>query len=124
MASLLDRANALPDDMKTLIGSFAYGVISFYEGDECGDPRAFRIGGDVYTYESDTWYIDTWAFCDYGPDYGYWKPEIWTGCYDEYLRCLTEVQAGDKHWRGGKCTKVDIKDKEAIKLWQKNGRFY
>ena len=119
---MLDRIDALPDDIKTTIRTFAYGVM--YEAHELGEPRAFRICADVYTLDYDTFFLDTWEPCDYGTDVfneerGFWEQMIWTYSYDEYLTCLTKVQAGDELWTGGMCSKIfdyPEENKEEIKL--------
>ena len=46
--ALIDRIDALPDDMKAICASFAYGRTE--EPDEPGGTIAFRVGADVYRY--------------------------------------------------------------------------
>jgi hypothetical protein len=49
---------ALPIRAKVLCGSFAYGYTE--KPEEPGDPRALRVGADVYRFWPRSWYLDTW----------------------------------------------------------------
>ena len=106
--SLISRIDALPDDMKVLCGSFAYGYTE--KGDEPWDTAAFRVGADVYRYALPYWHLATFErwdgggdFCDApGPHagYGVWEDVGVFAREQQYLDAFAEY-VGDRPWRGG-----------------------
>ena len=108
--SLINRIDALPIRAKVLCGSFAYGYTEVPE--EPGDPRALRVGADVYRYSPPSWYLDVWEPWAHGTDepnpyieYINGVRGIWehVGVYErmkEYEEDFAEY-VGDKVWRGG-----------------------
>ena len=108
--SLISRIDALPIRAKVLCGSFAYGYTEVPE--EPGDPRALRVGADVYRYSPPSWYLDVWEPWAHGTDepnpyieYINGVRGIWehVGVYEwmkEYEEDFAEY-VGDKVWRGG-----------------------
>ena len=108
--SLISRIDALPIRAKVLCGSFAYGYTEVPE--EPGDPRALRVGADVYRYTLPYWYLDVWEPWAHGTDepnpyieYINGVRGIWehVGVYEwmkEYEEDFAEY-VGDKVWRGG-----------------------
>ena len=59
--ALMDRIDALPDDMKAICASFAYGYTE--KGDEAWHALAFRVGADVYRYTLPYWYLAVFERC-------------------------------------------------------------
>ena len=105
--SLISRIDALPDDMKAICASFAYGYTE--KGDEAWDTVAFRVGADVYRYMIPYWYLAVWEPCEYGSSFvdgpefdgvnGIWQ-EVGTYAREEdYLAAFAE-HVGDKPWTG------------------------
>ena len=59
--SLISQIDALPDDMKVLCGSFAYGFIEGSE--EYSEGGLTRVGADVYYFEPSYWYLGVFEPC-------------------------------------------------------------
>ena len=107
--SLLSRIDALPDDMKAICASFAYGYTE--KGDEAWDTVAFRVGADVYRYMIPYWYLAVWEPWSHGSDEspwieyingvrGIWEEVGTFGWEEDYLGAFGE-HVGDKVWKGG-----------------------
>jgi hypothetical protein len=101
--ALMDRIDALPDDMKAICASFAYGYTE--KGDEAWHALAFRVGADVYRYTLPYWYLAVFEPWDYGSDYigevcGVWQEVGIFGWEEDYTRAFAE-HVGDKVWKGG-----------------------
>ena len=107
--SLISRIDALPIRAKVLCGSFAYGYTE--KPEECGYPRALRVGADVYRYSPPSWHLDVWGPWPHGSDEPFWIEHskgvrgIWehVGAYErmyQYEKDFAEY-VGDKVWRGG-----------------------
>ena len=100
--ALMDRIDALPDDMKAICASFAYGYTE--EGDEPWDAVAFRVGADVYRYTRPYWYLAVWEPWEYGSDLdsfgvnGVWQEVHTYVRYEDYLGAFAE-HVGDKPWK-------------------------
>ena len=101
--SLINRIDELPDDMKAICASFAYGYTE--KGDEPWDAVAFRVGADVYRYTRPYWYLAVWEPWPYGSEYidgvnGIWQEVGIFGWEEDYTRAFAE-HVGDKVWKGG-----------------------
>ena len=106
--ALMDRIDALPDDMKAICASFAYGYTE--KGDEAWHALAFRVGADVYRYTIPYWYLAVWEQNEYGSDFvdgpglfgvnGTWQEVGVFGWEEDYTRAFAE-HVGDKPWKGG-----------------------
>ena len=102
--SLISRIDALPDDMKVLCGSFAYGYTE--KRNEAWDTLAFRVGADLYRYTLPYWYLAVFEPWDYGSEYigevcGVWQEVGIFGREEDYTRAFAEHVGGDNFWRGG-----------------------
>ena len=118
--SLTSRIDALPEDMKVLCGSFAYGF--FAGGEEAGDPVALRVGAELYCYWPRSWYLAVWKPWAHGPGEhddvncpwiedidgvrGIWEEWISTTCEDEFTSAIEEVSP--MRWKGGSCSIRDV----------------
>ena len=101
--ALMDCIDALPDDMKAICASFAYGYTE--KGDEAWHALAFRVGADVYRYTLPYWYLAVFEPWDYGSEYldevcGVWQEVGIFGREEDYTRAFAE-HVGDNFWRGG-----------------------
>ena len=107
--ALMDRIDALPDDMKAICASFAYGYTE--KGNEPWDDvssTAFRVGADLYRYTRPYWYLAVWEPWEYGSDFiiwpglvgvnGVWQEVNTYGRYEDYLGAFAE-HVGDKPWK-------------------------
>ena len=105
--SLISRIDALPDDMKAICASFAYGYTE--EGDEPWYPVAFRVGADVYRYTRPYFYLAVWEPWEYGSDFidgpgplygvnGVWEDVGIFAREEDYLDAFAKY-VGDKPWK-------------------------
>ena len=84
--SLISQIDALPDDMKVLCGSFAYGLKGDFAYGLKGEKHwEFRVGADVYRIKPSGWELYSWD-----------NYEIACGDRKEYfLRELNSKHVGD-----------------------------
>ena len=92
--ALMDRIDALPDDMKAICASFAYGHIE--KGDEPWETLAFRVGADSYRYTLPYWYLAVFEPWDYGSEYigevcGVWQEVDTFAREEDYLAAVAHM---------------------------------
>ena len=128
-----DRIDTLPDGIKRLCGSFAYGYM-LYPLEGHGHPSAFRVGADVYRWEFDRYYLEESDRCDSDCVWSEWRSFYdgeYTTSYDMHqrgLECAKKLQARDAHWKYRECMEDKVDGKELqkyitaeISLLRKNG---
>ena len=113
--SLISQIDALPDDMKVLCGSFAYGlkidpayreygprlaVVMYYRAYRAYRGWKFRVGADVYRIEPSGWELVAWGNYrgdrdDDGERFGRWKIAACGDRKEDFLRELNIKHVGD-----------------------------